>query len=612
MKHAPIVALALAAAFVAGCGGGSSTNTRNTDLEDELADLQKEISDLKGEIIDAEQRVDDESDRADGESDRADRAEGQLDDAEGALADAESRADDLEEEAMQTANQLRQANARRVLAGLSGFLGGTEIGNTDPDVTPRYRASALVNTDPGTADNPAVTFSSITPGMSGNWFRTSFEHRGATDSTTDRLDVYSDAEAPESAPFTSVYSAPGETIVARYHQQPDDPDTGINESDPGTVIDDNRVVGSVQISTVGVGTDRDDAAASLFPRSGAPRKDFDQTDRGEYTQAQRQVARQQYNDALTTARAANQAMDPASRQTDAEVIADVLSNLGTGVTDILDHTGQFRNQDRYPLRYTAEVSGNLGRASGTYTCASGTETDCRVTNQNNHFRFVGPWVFTPSSASAMVQIDDAEFMYFGWWAQQSNTDESWTFRTFHGPTETEATGNRSTAAELSQLNGTATYQGPAVGHYSFYQPEAGQLRGHSDYGEFTARATLTANFTAIGDGNDETVHGIIDQFDGHPDWTLTLKQRAIDGDGVIPPGTTGDASNAVSWQIEGEALAAPDSGTWEAAFYSDLSAAQRTSTTEEDAVPTGMAGTFEAAYHAAGAIIGAFGAHKQP
>ena len=57
---------------------------------------------------------------------------------------------------------------------------------------------------------------------------------------------------------------------------------------------------------------------------------------------------------------------------------------------------------------------------------------------------------------------------------------------------------------------------------------------------------------------------------------------------------------------------APDSGTWEAAFHSNLSAAQRTSTVGEDAVPTGTAGTGEAAYHDIGAITGAFGAHEQP
>ena len=34
--------------------------------------------------------------------------------------------------------------------------------------------------------------------------------------------------------------------------------------------------------------------------------------------------------------------------------------------------------------------------------------------------------------------------------------------------------------------------------------------------------------------------------------------------------------------------------------------------TVTEAVPTGIAGTFEAKYHNVGRIIGAFGAHKQP
>ena len=61
--------------------------------------------------------------------------------------------------------------------------------------------------------------------------------------------------------------------------------------------------------------------------------------------------------------------------------------------------------------------------------------------------------------------------------------------------------------------------------------------------------------------------------------------------------------NGVSWQIDGEAVAALDSGTWEAAFYSDLPVDERDGT-----VPTGMAGTFEAEYHNVERIIGAFGA----
>ena len=66
---------------------------------------------------------------------------------------------------------------------------------------------------------------------------------------------------------------------------------------------------------------------------------------------------------------------------------------------------------------------------------------------------------------------------------------------------------------MSQLTGSADYAGPAIGRYSFYQP----LTGQSDYGEFTATATLTADFV------QDELHGTVDDFDSHPDWTLTLK-----------------------------------------------------------------------------------------
>ena len=60
MKYAPIVALAVAAAFVAGCGGGSSTtNMRIDELEDELSEAQVEIRDLEGELEDAKDDIGD-------------------------------------------------------------------------------------------------------------------------------------------------------------------------------------------------------------------------------------------------------------------------------------------------------------------------------------------------------------------------------------------------------------------------------------------------------------------------------------------------------------------------------------------------------------------------
>ena len=579
MKHAPIVALALAGALVAGCGGGSSISQEEYDeLKQELEDTQDELTEAEGDRDRAQQE-------ATNERNRANQAEGQLQGEQEARQEAEARADDLEEEAGHTASQLVQANARQVYAGLEDYIDdattdNTRAGTADPAVTPRYRESALVTTA------PVVTFSSTTTGTSGKWFRTSLSNRAFTH--TDRLDVYSDAEAPDSVSFTSIYNADTETIVGRYLQNVNDPGTTIDDTAPGTVVDDNKVVGSVQISVTGTPADRDDASASAFPKSGEAREDFDQDDRG-FT--------------LTEFEAL---ADEATRAAFARRTLEQYTALGADTAERYARlTFLHRNLARYPLRFTEEVSGRLGGASGTFTCASAAEADCRVTNQNTHFRFVGPWVFTPSSASATVRVDDKEFMYFGWWARQDNSDGTWTFRTFHGPTGTGADGNRSTALEISRLSGTAIYRGPAVGQYSFYEPNSQQ----SEYGEFSATATLTADFGAETSATDGTLHGTIDEFEGHPDWTLTLKQAAISDSAA----TATNATAGVSWQIDGEAVAAPDAGGWEAAFYSNLPADSRTTTTpDEDAVPTGIAGTFEAEYHHVGRMIGAFGAHKQP
>ena len=229
MKHAPIVALALMAALVAGCGGGSST--RITDLEDELAAAQDKLDAAQAaqeearkaeeaaeaarleaarqaaaaqeEARKAEEAAEAARLEAARQADAAQEAvEEQLRQEQEARQEAESKAAELEEEAGHTADQLVQANARQVLRGLDAFDStqeSTQVGTADPTVTPRYRESALVTTA------PSVTFSSITTGTSGNWFRTSFSNRAFD--VTDRLDVYSDAESPDRVPFRdSVYN----------------------------------------------------------------------------------------------------------------------------------------------------------------------------------------------------------------------------------------------------------------------------------------------------------------------------------------------------------------------------------------------------------------------
>jgi len=537
MKHAHIGLVALAAMVIAGCGGGDSVKQSDLDkVKEELETTKDQLETAQDDLKEAQDNLKD--------------AQDEIDETEKERDEAEAQKDDLEEQVGKNASQIAQINARQVYIGLDAFIGdsaddtsrtaSTPIptgGGTAVSVSPRYLASAEVTT------NPEVEFSVSGTGRSGDWFRTSFSRRSPA--YTDRLDVYADAGTPSSTPFEeSEYVADGST-AAKY----DPSDASVN-----SVIDDGKVIGSVLIS--GLSGSINYVSSSLFPKSGDPEKEFDRRDRGQFTTEQRR---------------------------EQNLPADNNDYVNHSIPS--DYTGQYRDGVRYPLRYVVEVDGKFSGVAGKFTCATNDDTDdaCTVTNRNASFTFGGPWVFTPSSASAQIRIEDDEFMYFGWWARQSESNGEWSFRTFHGPSGTGTSGNRSAAGDLEGLSGTATYTGVAAGQYSF-----APLGSKPEHGEFTAKASLTANFT------DSDVRGTIDGFSGHPDWTVTLKSRAISG-GSVPTGTSGDAVNAVTWEIDGEGVPAPGTGTWEAAFYSNLPNAQRTGVT-----PTGMAGTFEAEYHERG------------
>ena len=98
MKHAPIVALALMAALVAGCGGGSSTPI--TDLEEELAAAQDKLDAAQAaqeEAREAEEAADAARLEAAQQADAAQAAEELLRLEQEARQEAESKATELEE-----------------------------------------------------------------------------------------------------------------------------------------------------------------------------------------------------------------------------------------------------------------------------------------------------------------------------------------------------------------------------------------------------------------------------------------------------------------------------------------------------------------------------------
>ena len=470
-------------------------------------------------------------------------------------AEAERKAAEEKADAAQLA--LNRDLARDVEKGLRAFSADTPIrSGTIDTITPRYRASATVDT------TPAISQRTTKTGSLSGWFKTSIA--GRAEANLDQLDVYSNVDAPKPVPFKdSTYNSDGSIVNAE-----------------------GKVVGAHTI----VSADQEHAASSAFPRDSAgPKKSFDLINRG-----------------LTKARFDQLDVDDDGK------ISDDLDGDNDGKVDdtelaaadnitralLSSHEGgTFRDEAKHPFQYTYTTSGTLQGASGTYRCGAGTNTGaspCTVQNRGAHFVFEGTWTFRPSSGTTTVRVPDAEYMYFGWWSRQGRLtkEDEWKFQTFHGPVSDRVT-------TVANLTGLATYRGPAAGFYALNEEHPDVP---SEFGEFTATATLTADFGPNTSANTATVSGKIDKFSGRSDWSLTLKSTT--GDFTFDDEDDQTFENGgVTWSI---GTRDRDGGTWQADFFSDLPSADRANT-----VPSGIAGQFTAQFNDVGSLVGAFGAEKQ-
>lgn len=242
-----------------------------------------------------------------------------------------------------------------------------------------------------------------------------------------------------------------------------------------------------------------------------------------------------------------------------------------------------RDNDPATTETTVRISGTLDGASGHFVCTS--TTACTVSNTGgDSYAFAGDaWAFHPTSQNATIKVDDDSHMHFGWWKREvTGATPSISYRAFQGGTFA--------ATDATTATGSATYSGPAIGHYAVHQP-AGVLEGAgvvSGHGSFTAEAELTANFDA------NSLSGTISNFSHASNWSLTLQSAAITGSGV----SDGD----VEWSIGQRVGTAGTDDSWNATFYRDVSTGT--------AQPEGVAGTFEATYGDVARMIGAFGAHR--
>ena len=248
MMHINIGVTILAAALLAGCGGGS--DTREMELEQEVEELKEEVAELEEELDDAPTDADVEAARRRGQQEGRQEGEQLAEEAQEAQEEAEQELEELEDLAGQQRDELNRARAKAVFDG----LGGDEAGTAEPTINPGYRSV------PKPVTAPPVTWADPSTSSSGKWFVSSFTSNSGT--TRDKLVVYSDVEAPTTVPFKDSTYNTGSAVV--------------------------NAAGDIT-GRVEMGTDqRDDVAGSGFPRdsSGTPRT-YDYVDRGLHTTTQR-------------------------------------------------------------------------------------------------------------------------------------------------------------------------------------------------------------------------------------------------------------------------------------------------------------------------------------
>jgi len=211
------------------------------------------------------------------------------------------------------------------------------------------------------------------------------------------------------------------------------------------------------------------------------------------------------------------------------------------------------------------TSGEWMGVSGTFYCTTGCES------QNGH-PIGSNWRFKPGNVKDKVTAKD---IAWGWWINTGTNDEITGITLFNDPG-----GLTKTTADLTDNNGSATYEGDATGKYAV----------PGEAGHFTAKAMLTAKF------GPNMLSGEIKDFkdaDGKDKagWSVTLKDTTLTYDNTNP-----DATGKTVWTRDGGKGA---EGDWHADLYGGTNTK----------VSTNALGSFKAK-HQGSYMAGAFGTEK--
>ena len=257
-----------------------------------------------------------------------------------------------------------------------------------------------------------------------------------------------------------------------------------------------------------------------------------------------------------------------------------------------------------------KFGGTFHGVAGDFECAA---VPCRATNDKdgNLVDLVGTWTFTPTKTdNVKVQgvTADPDYLQFGYWLQKETDEDgetTYTASAFAGGK------GLSDMATVRQLEGSATYEGPASGLFvrKTYDATADDFVPSSS-GQFTATANLTAYFAqkledgagTIADSLLNSINGTVTDFmhngqEIDSTWKVTLEKAEYGADSDLVDGMfTGDTTG---------------DGEWRGQFYGAVEEdSDDVATGDQPTYPAGVAGEFNAHFDR-GHVIGGFGAVRE-
>ncbi len=268
------------------------------------------------------------------------------------------------------------------------------------------------------------------------------------------------------------------------------------------------------------------------------------------------------------------------------------------------------------------VPGTYMGAKGHYVCASACTVGRAVGGgPYGGYSLGANWKFVHDEGTKAL-LWDPDYMYFGWWARDDDDGMPAAASAFYDVRG----GGIEVATDGPSLAGSATYKGPAVGQYAIHDPD----NGRGDGGEFTATATLRAEFNTKALNPQSGMSGMIDGFrlrsrsgigagdwrDPAGDWSVSLDRSDwVTGTGGGSPGYTsgspkGHTDNRARtvWTVGG--VKAAPAGSWVATMYDEATGTVADGGDGSNH-PTSVMGKWQAERGGTHRMVGAFGARLQ-